>query len=98
MRIRIDKSKIKQIGYSLKENASDIEKQTVNISNIINDLSEAWEGTDYKECRNKVNDKLIPSLKKSYTAIDKLGNYLIKVPNSYDSVDSLYESKIKTKK
>ena len=97
MRIKINKTQIAKIGYELNEQAEEIERQQKNINNIINDLSNAWRGTDYNTCRSIVEEKLLPGLNKASTAIDDLGNYLRKVPATYDSLDNKYK-KIKMTK
>lgn len=93
MRLRIDKSNIRKVSQQFRQTSSDIDKQINNIVNIVNDLSNVWQGVDYNVCRDIVNDKLIPNLKKSSSALDDLGYYLERTPATYDSVDSAFKSK-----
>ena len=97
MRIKINKSEIKRIGQKLCENADEIRTQKRNIDSVFNDLASAWEGTDYEACHEIIEENFLPGLEKTCVAIDGLGNYLRKVPATYDSVDNVFKSKRITK-
>ena len=92
-RIKINKTSVRSVGQRLNENASDIRHLKMIVNDIVNDMSTAWEGTDYDAMRDKVTDKFLPSLEKSSEAIDGLGNYLKKVPAGYESLDSVFKIK-----
>ena len=93
MKLRINKGNVRKVSQQFRRSSSDIDKQIGIIVDIINDLSNVWEGLDYNACRDIVNDKLIPGLKKSSSVLDDLGYYLERTPATYDSVDGVFKSK-----
>ena len=93
MRIKINKGEVKRVGQRLCGSADDLRSQKKEFDTIINSLSDVWIGTDYTVCRDIIDEKLLPSLEKAAVAIEGLGNYLKRVPATYDAVDNVFKSK-----
>ena len=92
-RVKINVGAVNLVGEKLKENANDVKRLKMIINDIVNDMSSAWEGTDYDALREKVTERLLPSVEKSSKVIDGLGSYLKKVPGGYQSLDNVFKVK-----
>lgn len=93
MKIKIDKSAIKKIGNNIGADAEDLRSEKEKIKNIVETLSNSWEGNDATEVINILKDNYLPKLEKLCERVEKCGSYLKSIDTVYDQLDSTYKAK-----
>ena len=91
--IVVNGDQITRTGNNIKEYAHTLQNKINEIENALDKINASWQGTDAVSYLNNMRSKYIVALQKLEERIDTCGDYLIKVPNTYEALDESYASK-----
>lgn len=93
MKIRVNKTGIKNVGKQLSTDAEKLHSEAQKINSIINELAGYWEGADRNKVVGIIKDTYLINMEKAKKRIGSYGEYLQKVPGVYDTLDNAYMKK-----
>jgi WXG100 family type VII secretion target len=91
--IIVNGDQIAKTGNNIKEYAHTLQTKIKEIENALDQINVSWQGADAISYLNNMRSKYIVALQKLEERIDTCADYLIKVPNTYETLDESYASK-----
>lgn len=93
MDIEINCSSVANYGQQIIEYAVDFESAVSHFCELIDQINTFWEGQDALKYINVMKEKYVVGLEAMGDVLDKYGEYLKKVPDTYQSLDEAFASK-----
>lgn len=93
MDIYIDEAGIKSTSDSLTEEARSLLTQINMLNRTIDDINQAWQGTDALKYINVMREKYIVALHELKDFIDEYTIYLNNIPGAYSTLDEAFSNK-----
>lgn len=93
MKIEIDTYTIKDLGNKLLNQVEDLEANITRLKNIVETISEVWEGKDANAFRIAMEETNIVEMERLSENLKKYGEYLRDVPEVYKSLDEYFRNK-----
>lgn len=93
MEILINKSDIKKYGKQIVDYSLDFQDATNHFCELIDQINAVWEGQDALKYINIMKEKYVPGLEEMASVLEDYGEYLKKVPETYQALDETFSSK-----
>lgn len=84
---------INSCGTKILELSNNYKKELEKINSIIKNLTRVWEGIDKNEYVTFFQEKCFPILKELNDVIEKYGNYITNVQETYNILDETFANK-----
>lgn len=89
----IDINHTKRIGNEIINYSSNLNDNAKQLINIIDRISNLWDGADSLKYINTMKDNCIVKLQNLSDLVEKYGQYLQQVPEAYNILDETFASK-----
>ncbi len=93
MTIKAETNELKQLGNDLVNQADLLNNDIKKLYNVINNMSLYWTGIDAQKFTLTMQEQNLKELEKLSQIINEYGKYLTKVPECYELLEEIFESK-----
>lgn len=93
MNIQINKSATTEYGKQIINDVDDFNNGVESFSWYIDQINTVWEGQDALKYINVMKEKYILRLENMASILEEYGEYLKKVPDTYQALDEAFSSK-----
>lgn len=93
MEILISESDVTNYGKQIVEYSVDFQNATNHFCELIDQINTVWEGQDALKYINVMKEKYAVGLEEMGDVLETYGEYLKKVPDTYQSLDETFSSK-----
>lgn len=93
MDIYIDTAQVRSIVKQMRQYSSNLNDIVVQLTSIIDNIENAWQGSDATIYVERLRSKCITDIKILNKLLEQYENYLSNVPGAYETLDNVFQTK-----